>query len=84
MKFTTYHQAVGEDSEWVVRFNSWSRPDDPQLQELRTWCRQSFGKSGEWDLMNHMPPRWKDRIKWGEITFREQKDATWLLLKWTK
>lgn len=80
MKFTTY-QTLDEYSDWVVRFNSFPL-NDKQLQELRTWCRQSFGRSGEWDLMNHMPPRWKDRIKWGEIIFSDQKDVAWLLLRW--
>lgn len=82
IKFTTY-QTLDEYSEWVVRFNSWSRPNDPQLQELRSWCQQSFGRPGEWDHMNQLPPVWRDRIKWGEITFREQKDAAWLLLRWS-
>ena len=81
-KFTTY-QVMDEYGGWFVKFDSRVfYPGEAQLQEIRTWCRQSFGTYCEWDHMNHLPPRWKDRIKWGEIIFRDQKDATWLLLKW--
>ena len=83
MKFKIV-QMLDEYGEWLITFNGWAKyPYGTAYRDsIRPWCRQTFGPSGIWDTNNYLAPRWKDDIMWGEIRFRDKKDAEWFLLRW--
>jgi len=87
MKFLIYHalDEYKENADWIIEFNGWAKaPYSTEYRaELKKWCQKTFGPPGMWDLMNHLPPRWKDEIIWGQISFRDQQDAEWFMLKWS-
>lgn len=56
---------------WVAAFRS---PTSDMRVEVLRWCINTYGDSKD---------RWKQGIKYGEISFAEEKDLALFLLRWS-
>lgn len=71
MIIQVYEEITG--SGWiVVAFSQLHKISD--VNEMKEWCRRMYGETAT---------RWKDDIEYGEVRFKDNKDLTLFLLKWS-
>jgi hypothetical protein len=83
MKFRVSPPEGHGNAHWVITFNAWSKLHSKFHKEIETWCWKSFGPANWWDTNNNLSPRWIDDLLWGEICFRDEKDVTMFILRWS-
>lgn len=61
---------------YVVAF----RLPDQQLESIKEWCYNTYGEPS---ILYGPDARWYDGIQFGEILFKNERDLTLFLLKWS-
>ena len=52
-----------------------------EVEEMENWCYKTFGPTE----FNHLTyeQRWKNDIRFGEVSFKRKQDLEWFVLKWS-
>jgi hypothetical protein len=50
------------------------------IDNIKEWCYNTYGEPG---IPTNTTSRWYDSIKYGEILFRDERDVTLFLLRWS-
>ena len=78
MKIIDQYQSI--DAQGRRRF--WAAftrlPTRTAEEELRSWCKATFGKSGD---LEH--GAWHDRIQYGEISFARESNLALFVMRWS-